>query len=152
MEPNVTVMAAEKAAGEAPHARLFPHITGMGSVSFLAGIILLFAGVEVHAVHANEMEDPARQFPESMFLAAVIIFCLFTLGSLSVAAVVPADQISLTAGLMVNSRYPGNAGSGRMPAKRQPVSQPLSATRGSHRRVLRTCRGVLLPLSRCIPH
>jgi amino acid transporter len=100
MEPDVTVIAAEKAAGEAPHARLFPHITGMGSVAFLAGIILLFAGVEVHAVHANEMKDSARQFPKSMFLAAVIIFCLFTLGSLSVAAVVPADQISLTAGLM----------------------------------------------------
>jgi len=97
MEPNVTVIAAERAAGEGPHARLFPHITGMGSVAFLAGIILLFAGVEVQAVHANEMKDPPRQFPKSMFLAAVIIFCLFTLGSLSVAAVVPADQISLTA-------------------------------------------------------
>ena len=83
-----------------PHARLFPHITGLGSIAFLGGIILLFAGVEVHAVHANELEDPAKQFPESMFLAMIIIFFLFMLGSLSVAAVVPAKQISLTAGLM----------------------------------------------------
>ncbi|UJX41505.1 amino acid permease [Desulfovibrio sp. JY] len=83
-----------------PHARLFPHITGLGSVAFLAGIILLFAGVEVHAVHANEMENPSRQFPESMFLSAAVIFLLFMLGSLAVAAVVPASEISLTAGLM----------------------------------------------------
>ena len=82
------------------HARLFPHITGLGSVAFLAGIILLFAGVEVHAVHATELENPARQFPESMFLAAAVIFLLFMLGSLAVAAVVPASEISLTAGLM----------------------------------------------------
>ncbi len=100
MEPGAAVVTAEKAAGLAPHARLFPHITGLGSVAFLAGIILLFAGVEVHAVHATELKDPAKQFPESMFLSMVIIFFLFTLGSLSVAAVIPADEISLTAGLM----------------------------------------------------
>ena len=82
------------------HARLLPHITGLGSVAFLAGIVLLFAGVEVHAVHAGELERPARQFPASMFLAAGVIFVLFTLGSLAVAAVIPADKISLTAGLM----------------------------------------------------
>lgn len=99
MEPS-TGFAAGKGAGETAHARLFPHITGLGSVAFLAGIILLFAGVEVHAVHANELKDPAKQFPESMFLAMVIILFLFTLGSLSVAAVIPADEISLTAGLM----------------------------------------------------
>ena len=100
LEPGAAVVAAEKAAGQAPHARLFPHITGLGSVAFLAGIILLFAGVEVHAVHANELENPAKQFPESMFLAMIIIFLLFTLGSLAVAAVIPAEKISLTAGLM----------------------------------------------------
>ena len=83
-----------------PHARFFPQLSGLGSVAFLAGIILLFAGVEVHAVHANEMENPPKQFPESLFLAAGIILTLFTLGSLAVAAVIPAEEISLTAGLM----------------------------------------------------
>ncbi|GAB7024668.1 amino acid permease [Salidesulfovibrio brasiliensis] len=87
-------------AGTGSHARLFPHLTGLGSVAFLAGIILLFAGVEVHAVHANELENPSTQFPRSMFLAAAIIFTLFTLGSMAVAAVIPAKEISLTAGLM----------------------------------------------------
>lgn len=92
--------AASTAAGAHPHARLMPHITGLGSVAFLAGIILLFAGVEVHAVHANQMANPAKQFPLSMFLAALIIFFLFTLGSLAVAAVLRPEEISLTAGLM----------------------------------------------------
>ena len=86
--------------GSHAHPRLFPHITGLGSVAFLAGIILLFAGVEVQAVHANEMEDPGKQYPASMFLAAIVIFFLFLFGSLAVAAAVPAEEISLTAGLM----------------------------------------------------
>lgn len=100
LHPDAATVAIERAAGQAPHARLMPHITGLGSVAFLAGIILLFAGVEVHAVNANEMENPAKQFPLSMFLATIIIFFLFTLGSLAVAAVLAPNEISLTAGLM----------------------------------------------------
>lgn len=82
------------------HARFFPHLSGLGSIAFLAGIVLLFAGVEVHAVHAAEMNNPSRQFPAAMMLASVAIFLLFILGSLAVAAVIPAKDISLTAGLM----------------------------------------------------
>lgn len=82
------------------HARFFPHLTGLGSIAFLAGIVLLFAGVEVHAVHAAEMDKPSTQFPAAMMLASVAIFLLFILGSLAVAAVIPAKDISLTAGLM----------------------------------------------------
>ncbi|NOZ64614.1 MAG: amino acid permease [Caldiserica bacterium] len=100
MTASTSIAAAGHGAREMVHPRLFPHITGLGNIAFLAGIILLFAGVEVHAVHANELKDPAKQFPESMFLAMAIIFFLFTLGSLSVAAVIPAQEISLTAGLM----------------------------------------------------
>ncbi len=92
--------AGSDGGAQGPHARLFPHITGLGDIAFLAGIILLFAGVEVHAVHANELEDPSRQFPESLLLAAIVIFVLFTAGSFAVAAVIPAEEISLTAGLM----------------------------------------------------
>lgn len=87
-------------ADEFAHARLFPHITGLSSIAFLGGILLLFAGVEAQAVHANDMVNPSRDYPKSMFLAAIIIFVLFTLGSLAVAAVVPAKDISLNAGLM----------------------------------------------------
>lgn len=82
------------------NARFFPHLTGLGSVAFLAGIVLLFAGVEVQAVQASEMENPQKQFPAAMLLASIVILLLFTLGSFAVAAVIPAKDISLTAGLM----------------------------------------------------
>ncbi|MDP8249196.1 MAG: amino acid permease [Candidatus Tritonobacter lacicola] len=100
MEASPAVATAEKALGEHPHPSFFPHITGLGSIAFLAGIILLFAGVEVHAVHANELENPAKQFPVSMFIAMGIIFAIFLLGSLAIATVLPANKISLTAGVM----------------------------------------------------
>lgn len=94
------VQDAANAATVHAHARFFPHMTGLGSVAFLAGIVLLFAGVEVQAVQASEMSNPSRDFPMAMFLASAIVVVLFTLGSLAVAAVIPAKDISLTAGLM----------------------------------------------------
>ena len=81
------------------HPRLIPHITGMSDIAFLAGILLLFAGVEVHAVHAPELKKPQTQFPRAMFLAALISFGLFTLGALAVAIITPYDQINLQSGL-----------------------------------------------------
>lgn len=83
------------------HPRFFPHMTGMSDIAFLAGILLLFAGVEVHAVHAPELKNPQKQFPAAMFLAALISFALFTLGALAVAIVTPYDQINLQDGLLV---------------------------------------------------
>ncbi|MEW6141824.1 MAG: amino acid permease [Chloroflexota bacterium] len=77
-----------------------PDFTSLSSLSFLAGILLLFAGVEVQAVHASEMKNPQSGFARAMFLALAIIIVLFTLGTLAVAVVVPASEISLAAGLM----------------------------------------------------
>ncbi|MGE9616489.1 MAG: APC family permease [Solitalea-like symbiont of Acarus siro] len=83
------------------HPRYFPHISGMGDIAFLAGILLMFAGVEVHAVHAQNLADPKKEFPKSVLLASIIIFILFTLGSLAIAVVLPYDQIDLQSGLLV---------------------------------------------------
>ncbi|HSZ93182.1 MAG TPA: amino acid permease, partial [Acetobacteraceae bacterium] len=55
---------------------------------------------EVHAVHANEMADPKRQFPMAMLVASVAVILLFTLGSFAVATVLPDNEINLQEGLM----------------------------------------------------
>ncbi len=101
LHPAATDSAAvmSMASGH-PHPRYFPFVTGMGDIAFLAGIILLFAGVEVHAVHANEMTNPRRQFPVAMLVASVVIILLFTLGSFAVATVLPNQEINLQEGLM----------------------------------------------------
>lgn len=78
----------------------FPDFAKFSNIAFLAGVVLLFAGMEVSAVHANEVKDPKKDYPKAIFLAALIILVVFSLGSLAIAAVLPADKISLTAGLM----------------------------------------------------
>lgn len=91
-------------AGHA-HPRWFPYMTGLSDLAFLSGIVLLFAGVEVHAVHANELQNPQKQYPKAMLIASGLSFVLFTLGALSVAVIAPYKEIGLTAGLMETFRY-----------------------------------------------
>jgi len=79
---------------------IFPDMASIRNIVFLAGVLLTYAGMEVSAVHAQEVENPQRDYPRAIFLATIIILAIFILGSLSVAVVVPGKQISLVAGLM----------------------------------------------------
>ncbi|RFA16918.1 transporter [Subtercola boreus] len=79
--------------------RLLPLLTGLGSLAFLGNIMLLFAGVEVQAVHVKEMKNPRRGFPAAMLLAAVISVAVFLLGSIAVAGLVPYNDLVLQTGV-----------------------------------------------------
>ncbi len=82
------------------HPRWFPHITSLDNVTFLAAVILIFAGIEVQAVHANELKNPSKQFPKVLLFAAALIFFLQILGSLAISIVLPESKITLQSGLM----------------------------------------------------
>jgi len=77
------------------HARFWPEIHGFGTIAFLAGIVLLFAGVEVQAVHVMEMRNPSRGYPAAIGLGALISVLIFALGALPIAAILPYEKISL---------------------------------------------------------
>lgn len=77
-----------------------PKLGDFSNLALLGGILLLFAGIEVNAVHAQEVDNPRRSYPKAIFLSVVLIFVIFFLGALSIAAVVPKREISFTAGVM----------------------------------------------------
>ena len=79
---------------------IFPDFSNFSNISFLAGVILLFAGMEVSAVHALEVDNPKKNYPKAIFLSGLIIVGIFTLSSLAVAAAIPVANISLTSGIM----------------------------------------------------
>ncbi len=72
----------------------------LSNMSFFAGVILGYAGIEMAAFHAREAKDPQRDYPKAILLSVIIIVAIFMMGSLAIAIVVPAKDISLVAGLM----------------------------------------------------
>ena len=79
---------------------MIPDLSSFASIVFFAGVILSLAGMEMSAVHAQEVENPQRDYPRAILLSAVVILAVFTLGSLAIAMVVPQSEIVLTAGIM----------------------------------------------------
>jgi amino acid transporter len=56
--------------------------------------------MEMNAVHVSSLKNPAKEYPKSMFLAMGLVLLIFILPALAISWVVPADQLSLTAGVM----------------------------------------------------
>ena len=77
-----------------------PDLSNIHNLVFLGGFFLAFAGLEVSAGYAGEVKEPQKNFPKAIIIAAMIVFFLFMLGSLSVAYVIPEKEIQLTTGLM----------------------------------------------------
>ncbi|MEP7063008.1 MAG: amino acid permease [Betaproteobacteria bacterium] len=83
------------ALSDAGHPRFWPVISGFGAVAFLAGIVLLFAGVEVQAVHIVEMRKPSSGYPLAIALGATLALAIYVLGAAPIAAILPNDKILL---------------------------------------------------------
>lgn len=79
----------------------FPDFSHFNTLVLAASIFLFFAGMESQAVHINDMSNPARQFPRSVFIACIIIVALYALGTLVIGLVIPTDNINLLQSLLV---------------------------------------------------
>jgi glutamate:GABA antiporter len=79
---------------------LLPAWHGLASIVLVVSSFFTYAGVEVNAVHVDELRNPGRDYPRSIFLATALVLAVFIGPTLAIAWVIPAQQISLTAGLM----------------------------------------------------
>ncbi len=79
---------------------LLPNLNSINNLVFLAGLFLAFAGLEVTAALASDVQEPQKNYPRAIILSAGITFGLFLLGSLAIAIVIPREQISIVSGLL----------------------------------------------------
>jgi glutamate:GABA antiporter len=81
-------------------ANIFPSFKHFTTLVLLVGFIRAFGGIEAAASHANEVKNPRRNYPISIFIVVIIGLSINIFGSMSVAIVIPHNQISLAAGLL----------------------------------------------------
>jgi glutamate:GABA antiporter len=79
---------------------LVPAWQGLGSIVLVVNSFFTYAGVEVNAVHIDELRNPGRDYPKSIFLALGLCLAVFIFPTLAISWVVPSNQISFTAGVM----------------------------------------------------
>ncbi|MEU9995435.1 APC family permease [Streptomyces sp. NPDC050848] len=81
-------------------SHLLPQWTGLASLVLIVNNFLSYSGMEMNAVHVSSLKNPGKEYPKSMFLAVGLVLLIFILPALAISWVVPADKLSLTAGVM----------------------------------------------------
>lgn len=79
---------------------LIPQWTGIASLVLIVNNFLAYSGMEMNAVHVSSLRNPRTEFPRAMFLAVGLVLLIFILPALAISWVIPAQELSLTAGVM----------------------------------------------------
>ncbi len=75
----------------------FSSATGWTS---LIAIMASFLGMELAGVHVNDIRNPQKNFPRALVVSAFFLLVSMLLGSLSIAVVIPTEEINLVSGVM----------------------------------------------------
>jgi glutamate:GABA antiporter len=71
---------------------LLPQWGGLASIVLIVNSFFTYAGIEVNAVHVDEMQDPAHDYPKSIFLAMGLVLAVFIFPTLAISWVVPHSR------------------------------------------------------------
>lgn len=80
---------------------VIPDFTSFNNIVLAASIFLFYAGMEMNAIHVQDVENPQRNYPVAIMLAALGTVIIFVFGTLAIAFIIPQSDINLTQSLLV---------------------------------------------------
>ncbi|HSW87053.1 MAG TPA: APC family permease [Rhabdochlamydiaceae bacterium] len=79
---------------------VFPSLGQSTSWISLIAIMASFVGMELAGVHVSDIRNPQRNFPKAVIFACFFILVTMLFGSLTIAFVLPSEEINLVAGVI----------------------------------------------------
>ncbi len=83
---------------------LFPALH-INSLVFFTGVLSSYAGMQITAFHAPNVNNPQRNFPLAIAIAVVLIIAITLFSTLAIAIVVPQQKIQLVSGVLQGFAY-----------------------------------------------
>jgi len=96
----VFLLQGNSSAAPMDASHLLPEWTGIASLVLIVNNFLSYSGMEMNAVHVSSLRKPGSEFPKALFMATGLVLLIFILPALAISWVVPAQELSLTAGVM----------------------------------------------------
>jgi glutamate:GABA antiporter len=97
---GIYLLQGSHSAAPLDRGHVLPPWHGLTSIVLIVNGFFTYAGVEVNAVHVDDLRDARREFPRAILVAVILILLVFIPPTLAIAVAVPSQQISLTAGVM----------------------------------------------------
>lgn len=79
---------------------LLPDFSEVNQLGFLVSMSLGFAGMEMNAVHANDVENPRKNYPYAILISGIVILAFSVLGTISVGTIIPKGEINLVTAII----------------------------------------------------
>ncbi len=85
---------------DASPSAMLPDISSFSSLVVILPFVLAYSGIEASASHINEMKNPGRDYHIVLILLVVVAVIFDSIGGLSIATVIPADELSMNTGVV----------------------------------------------------
>ena len=95
----IWLATGEKSETSLEASAVIPPWTGIASIVLVVSNVLAYAGMEVNAVHTNDLKNPGKGFPKSIAIATFLILLVFILPTIAMAVAVPKKELGLTNGI-----------------------------------------------------
>lgn len=80
-------------------SHFFPRIGHMNNIAFLVIVFFSLMGLEMSAVHAEEVKQPRRDYPKALLYSSLLIVLTMILASAAIAIVIPKNSLNIVSGL-----------------------------------------------------
>lgn len=97
---GVHAMATAPSANHFSVGALVPSFRDFGTLNLWSSIAFAYAGLELSSTMGDEVKDPSRSLPRSVFLSAPLIAVVYMLGTLALLWIVPAGEINIVSGFL----------------------------------------------------
>ena len=87
-------------ANEFSLTTLKPDLNNLPALNLLASIAFAFAGLELASTMADEVENPRRNLPRSIFISGPLIAVVYVIGTAAVLWCVPNKDINVVSGFL----------------------------------------------------
>ncbi len=82
-------------------SQLFPDFHQFHSLVLASSVFLFYSGMEINAVHVQNMDNPSKNYPIAIGIASGMTVLFLVLGTLIISAVVPHAKINLVESLFI---------------------------------------------------
>ena len=77
-----------------------PNLSHINNLTFLIAVLFGLIGMEMSAIHADQVKNPKKDYPKALLYSALLILGSLGLASLAISIVIPKSQINLVSGLI----------------------------------------------------
>lgn len=78
----------------------FPDFSSLGNLSLFSAVLFGLLGMEMSAVHAEEVKNPQHDYPRALLYSTLLIFLTLVLGSLAIVIIIPDTSMSVVSGFI----------------------------------------------------